>query len=164
MTSINVDFSDVEGGFEVLPAGEYPIVITKVVLRDSQKSEYPYLNYTLEVTETPDGVEADAEGRLLWFTSSFHPKALWRMKEVFENLGIFEENIQFEVEEDGDERIVVKPALVGLPAKAVVKVKDYQGNDKNDVETLIAINPQTSPRKTAEGEKAQTRAGGKAFK
>jgi hypothetical protein len=156
MTSINVDFSDVEGGFEVLPAGEYAVVVQKVVLRDSQKSDYPYLNWTLEVTEP-----GDYEGRLQWFTSSFHPKALWRMKEVFENLGIFQENIDFEVEEDGDERIVTKPELVGLPARAVIKVKDYQGNEKNDVDTLISAEP-SGPRKVAAGEKAA--AGGKAFK
>ena len=143
MTTINVDFSEVPDGFDVLPEGEYAIVIDKVVLRDSQKSDYPYLNFTLEVTEP-----GDYEGRLLWFTSSFHPKALWRMKEVFENLGVFEENITFEVEEDGDERIVIKPELVGLPAKAVVTVGEYQGKEKNDVDTLIAVEPSTGPRKT----------------
>lgn len=158
MSSINVDFSDVEGGFEVLPAGEYAVVVQKVVLRDSQQSEYPYLNFTLEVTEP-----GDYEGRLLWFTSSFHPKALWRMKEVFENLGVFEENITFEVEEDGDERLVIKPELAGLPAKAVVKVRPYQGNDKNDVETLVPVDPQRGPRKTTDTDKKPS-GGGKAFK
>ena len=158
MSSINVDFSDVEGGFEVLPAGEYAIVVQKVVLRDSQQSEYPYLNFALEVTEP-----GDYEGRLLWFTSSFHPKALWRMKEVFENLGVFEENITFEVEEDGDERLVIKPELAGLPAKAVVKVRPYQGNDKNDVETLVPVDPQRGPRQTTDTDKKPS-GGGKAFK
>jgi hypothetical protein len=160
VSSINVDFSDVEGGFEVLPEGEYAVVVQKVVLRDSQSSEYPYLNFTLEVTEP-----GDYEGRLLWFTSSFHPKALWRMKEVFENLGVFEENITFEVEEDGDERLVIKPELAGLPAKAVVKIRPYQGNDKNDVETLIPVEPNARPRKTTDEKKGDKPAGGgKAFK
>lgn len=160
---MNVDFSDVEGGFEPLPPAEYAIVVKKVVLRDSQNSEFPYLNFTLEVTEP-----GDYEGRFLWFTSSFHPKALWRMKEVFENLGVFEENITFEVEEDGNERIVLQPELAGLPGKAVVKIKQYQGSDKNDVETIVAVDPNMSPRKTkAEDKKPaknSTKGTGKAFK
>lgn len=158
MTTINVDFSDVPDGFETLPAGEYAVVIQKVVLRDSQRSDYPYLNFTLEVTEP-----GDFEGRLLWHTSSFHPKAMWRMKEVFENLGIVDEKFELEVEEDGDERLVVKPQLAGLPAKAVVSIGEYQGKEKNDVDTLIPIEPRRAPRKeTAEGRKSQS--SGKAFK
>lgn len=165
MTDITVDFSDVGEGFEALPAGEYAIVVQKVVLRDSQSSEYPYLNFTLEVTEP-----GDYEGRFLWFTSSFHPKALWRMKEVFENLGVFEENITFEVEEDGDERLVVNPKLAGLPGRAIVKIRPYQGQDKNDVETIIAAESSARPRKTTDdgaapaGDKKKDKGSGKAFK
>jgi hypothetical protein len=127
---ISIDFSDVSGGFEALKQGEYAVVVDKVELRDSQTSDHPYLNWELVVTE-----EGEYKDRRLWFITSFAPKALWRMKETFENLGIFEDNMAFSIDEDT--RALLQPQVVGLPARASVVIEPYQGRESNKVKTLL---------------------------
>lgn len=161
MTGINIDFSEVSDGFETIPEGEYAVVIEKVLLREPKNprpDSKPYLNYTLKITEP-----GEFEDRLLWFTSSFMPKALWRMKQVFENLGVYEDEIKFEFADgENNETILVSPALVGLPAKAVVEVVPHyakEGETQNQVETLVSADGAKGPQKTTAGKST-----GKAFK
>lgn len=129
MPNIAIDFSDVKGGFEALPAGEYAVVVDKVELRDGS-GEHPYLNWELVVTE--DGEHKD---RRLWFITSFSPKALWRMKETFENLGIYQDAMQFNI--DDETRALLEPEVVGLPGVAVVIQEPYQDRVSNKVKNLL---------------------------
>src|SRR5262245_54495415 len=118
MARLRVDFSDVES-FAVVPAGTYPVVVSEVQLRESGNSDHPYINWRLEITE------GEFEGRNLWLMTSLSPKALWRLKEVFENLDVYSDEIELEVDEETNQMIA--PELVGLPALAQVRIEAYQG-------------------------------------
>ena len=51
MSTMKINFADVEGSFEALPEGAYPVVIEKVERRESKSSEHDYLNWELTVTD-----------------------------------------------------------------------------------------------------------------
>jgi hypothetical protein len=130
MVKVTVDFSEVES-FEAIPEGEYPIIIEEVeYVEPASDDKYPYLNVKMEISE------GEHEGRKLWTIWSFSPKALWRMQQVFENLGLPVDEVDFEVDEDTN--MVTEPELVGLPAIAVVSIEIYEGKEKNRVDNLIA--------------------------
>jgi hypothetical protein len=144
-----IDFSDVQTEFNALEPGEYDVVVAKVEMRESKSSEFPYLNWELDVIG-----EGDAKGRKLWFMTSFSPKAIWRMKEVFENLGVYQDNVSFNVDEDTNE--VSDPELVGLPGRAVVVIEQYNGQDRNKVVTLLAADGQSGAGKKPGGKPGRT--------
>lgn len=135
MPRVTVDFSEVQD-FEALPAGEYPVVIDKATFREPQEEgKFPYINLALKVTE------GEHEGRMFWMILSFSPKAIWRMKQVFDNLGIIDEDDELDVdyEEGADgEYIVTSPELAGLPAIAAVTQRPYENRMQNQVDALIA--------------------------
>lgn len=150
MAKVKVDFSDVES-FEPVEDGEYPVVIEEAEMRESQSSDYPYINLKLRISE------GEHEGRFLWTMCSLHPKALWRTKETFENLGIVDEELDIEV--DDDTNMVLEPELVGLPAIAVATTETYEGKLRNRVETLL---PSEGAKKASKSnKKASGPAGGK---
>lgn len=146
MARINVDFSEVEE-FDNIPKGDYPVVIEKVEIRDSQTSQHQYLNWTLVVSE------GEYKDRKLWLVTSFSPKALFRMKQVFDNLAIFGEGEEVDIDFDDESGLVTSPELAGLPAIAVVKIeKDRQSNtDRNRVDTLLSIDAPSAGQKVAGG-------------
>lgn len=130
MARVTVDFSDVQE-FEALPKGEYPVVIVKAEYREPQSEDkYPYINLEMDLTE------GEFKGRKQWMILSFSPKALWRMKDVFENLGIYEEEI--EVDYDEDTMLVTEPELVGIPGIAVLSQRTYEGRVQNQVDALLS--------------------------
>jgi hypothetical protein len=128
MPQITVDFSQVET-YEALPPGEYPVVIDAIELRQSESSEHPYLNFTLVV---PEGEYAN---RKLWFIGSLSPKALFRLKAVFDSFGLTDEQTTLDV--DDATGVLLNPQLVGLPALAVVANEMYQGQLRSRVNELI---------------------------
>jgi len=155
MAKVNVDFSDVES-FEAIEDGEYPVVIEQVeYVEPASEDKYPYLNVTLEISE------GEHEGRKLWTIWSFSPKALWRMKQVFENLGLPIDEVEFEVDEDTN--YVTDPEIVGLPAIAVVTTESYEGKDRNRVDNLLSSDTPAQGEKKSKG-KAKAEANGKAKK
>jgi hypothetical protein len=128
---VTVDFSDVQE-FEPLGKGEYPVVVEKVTYKESQtEDKYDYLNWELTVTEAPN------EGRKLWFITSLSPRALFRMKDIFENLGLPSDEVEIDYDEDAD-NLVIEPELSGIPAIAVVSMRMYEGRPQDNVDTLIA--------------------------
>jgi hypothetical protein len=146
MTKVKVDFSDAES-FEAVPEGEYAVVISEAELRESRSSEHPYVSLTLDIAE------GEEEGRKLWMNCSLHPKALWNTRETFENLGVFEEELEIEVDED-DEKTILEPEFVGMPAIAVVEHEiQKQGRNKGKPRAnVVALLGPNGPR-PAQGEK-----------
>lgn len=128
MTRLTVDFSQV-AEYEALPPGEYPVVIDAVELRQSESSEHPYLNFTLRVSD------GEFENRLLWFIGSLSPKALFRLKAVFDSFGLVDDQTELEV--DDATGVLLTPSLVGLPAVARVTNELYQGSMRSRVNELI---------------------------
>lgn len=145
MARVTIDFSDVQD-FDVLDEGEYPVVIEKAEFRPSQQEgKFPYINLELTITD-----EAH-KGRKLWMILSFSPKALWRMKDVFANLGIYSDAM--EVDYDEDTMMVTEPEIVGLPAIAVVTHREWEGRTQTQVDALISSDDQPGKKLPATGKK-----------
>lgn len=123
--AIKVNFSDIQT-FETLPTGNYSVIVESVELRDSKSSEYPYLNWTLEVQE------GDYAGRKLWLITSLNPKALWKLQETLAALGYETDALKGELEFDPEE-------FVGCEAVASVILTQYQGREQNQVESLLPV-------------------------
>jgi hypothetical protein len=130
MPEFKIDFEEVES-FAAIPQAEYPVVVEEVELRESQSSEYPYLNWKLKVTE------GEYEGRFVWMMTSMSPKALWRLKETLDNLEVPLDDFNMVVDEDTN--FVIEPQLVGLPALAPVREDEYQGRITNKVDMLLPV-------------------------
>lgn len=130
MPEFNIDFNEVES-FAALPAGEYPVIVEEVELRQSQSSENPYLNWKLKITE------GEFQNRFVWMMTSMSPKAMWRLKETLDNLEVPLDDFHMVVDEDTN--LVVEPELVGLAAMAPVREDEYQGRITNKVDMLLPI-------------------------
>lgn len=136
MARVTVDFSDVQE-FEPLGKGEFPVLVEKVEYREAQtEDKYDYLNWELTVSD------GEFQGRKLWFITSLSPKALFRMKDIFENLGL--PSYVVEIDYDEDTNLVTEPELAGIPAIAVVSTRMYEGRTQDNVDTLISVD--SSPR------------------
>lgn len=143
MERVTVDFSDVEE-FSPVDKGEYPVLIEKATWVDPEvEDKFPYINLDLKITE------GEFKDRHVFTVLSLSPKALWRTKQTLENLGLFQENL--DIDYDEDTLVVTSPELVGLPAVATVSKGKYEGRDTNNVEALVSAD---TPR-------AGTKRGGK---
>lgn len=144
---VTVDFSEVQD-FEALPKDEYPVVIVKnTYVTAASDDKYDYMNLEMDITD------GEFKGRKQWMVLSFSPKALFRMKEVFENLGVYDDAV--EVDYDEETMAVTNPDLVGMPAMAVLTQRTYEGRLQNNVETLLSMDDQPT-KKTAPGTKKPT--------
>lgn len=139
MTRLTVDFSQVED-FEAFAAGRYPVVIESVEVREpKEQGKYPYLNFTLVVAD------GEFEGRKLWFVGSLAPKALFRLKALFDSFGF--EGEQAELDYDPGSGILLTPSFAGLPAMADVSVEMYNKKERNRVEELVSGDGLAAPVK-----------------
>lgn len=147
MPKVTVDFSQVEE-FEPLEKGEYSAVIAKVTYVEAASDDkYDYLNAEFDITEP------GAENRKQWKVWSLSPKALWRMKQDFENLGLPIDEIEIDYDEDTME--VTEPELAGLPCTLVIKQRTYEGRIQNEVDAVIgADTPARGAKKAAPAAKA----------
>lgn len=144
MARVTIDFSDVQD-FDVMEEGEYPVVIDKAEFREArEEGKHPYINLEMSVSE------GNYKGRKLWMILSFSPKALWRMKDVFENLGVYDDSV--EVDYDEDTMLVVDPEIAGLPAIAVVTHREWEGRTQTQVDALISAEDQPG-KKAPSGKK-----------
>lgn len=146
MGRVKIDFSDIQD-FDILDEGEYPVVVTKAEFKPArEEGKFPYINLELDLTEEPN------KGRKLWMILSFSPKALWRMRDVFENLGIYDDAM--EVDYDEESMLVTQPSLAGLPAVAVVTHREWEGKKQTQVDALISSDNQPG-KKAPAGRKFQ---------
>jgi hypothetical protein len=134
MSKLNVNFADVET-FDLIPVGTPLVEVEQVEAKESQSSEFPYLNWKLRIVEDDEDWEESFVGRYLWLMTSLSPKALFRLKQVFENIGVDDEDIDLEV--DDDTNLVTEPELVGIRAYAPVRHEPYNGEQRARVSTLL---------------------------
>jgi hypothetical protein len=141
---VPVDFSEVQD-FEPLEKGEYACMIEEIIYVEPQtEDKYPYLNVTLTVTE-----DGEYQNRKLWKVWSLSPKALFRMKQDLENLGVDVDDL--EIDYDEDTMKVMEPDLDGYPCMVAVSQRPYEGRMTNQVDTLTAIDsPRVGEKKGAE--------------
>lgn len=150
-----INFSEVEGGFENVPEGVYDVEVSRVEVRESKSSEHYYFNWQLKI------LDEDYEGQTLFMMTSLSPKALFRLKDVFEALGVLEEE---DMDLEWDEEVEVTPTegplllnpdVIGSIARARVKNEVYDGKERNRVDELLP--PETSA--SAGKKKAAPRSG-----
>lgn len=137
MPYYKVNFSDVES-FEPVPEDEYGIEIDKVEVRQNKAGDGLYLNWELTI------VDGDYENRKLWLITSLKDTALFRLKAIFEGLGVIDQDEDIELEYDDDIEPTTKegprllePDLEGLEAIAVVNNEMYEGRPQNRVKDLF---------------------------
>lgn len=152
MPKVTVDFSQVEE-FEPLEKGEYSAMIEKIEFREAQSEDkYDYLNVEFTITEP------GFEGRKAWKVWSLSPKALWRMKNDWENLELPVDEI--DIDWDEETTLVTEPDLAGVPCKIALDTRTYEGKLQNDVTAVLAAEtPKRGAKKTSTSAKAAPKAG-----
>lgn len=145
---MQINFAEVEGGFDNLPKGLYPAVVEKVEVRESKSSEHNYLNWEWTITE------GEFEGRKQWQITSLSPKAFFRLKDQFEALGFDVEVEDFDIEWDEDVVItpeagplLVNPDVVGMQGLLVVTMDTWEGKERNKVDEVRPFEDDATPTK-----------------
>ena len=123
---MNIDFSSVPSR-EALEEGTYLLHIAKAEEKLSSTSN-PMINIEYDVVATADG-EAVAGGRKLWDNYSLQSQALFKLKELFNSLGMDTANI---VDIDIND-------LVGLQVMAKLVQETYNGELRNKVKKLYPV-------------------------
>jgi len=149
---VTVDFSDVQE-FEAVDKGEYDAIVEKVEMRPAEDTgkEFDYLNWEFTCTEG-----GDLKNRKFWLVTSFSPKALFRMKEVFENLGLPSDEVEIDYDEDTMQ--VLDPELAGLPCRVVISQETYEGRVQNRVDAVLSADtPAQGAKKTGTTKRTTTK-------
>lgn len=149
MPFINVNLSDVDS-FEPMPEGEYDIEVDKVEVRMNKAGDGLYLNWELVV------LDGDFENRKLWMITSLKQTALFRLKQVFEDMDLIDaddEEVEIEYDDDveptpqGGPRLLY-PEAEGLEGIARVKNEMYDGRERNRVEQLTSGKKRSKAKKS----------------
>lgn len=120
MASLNLDFSSVTSR-DPLPEGVYDVTISKVEQVVSKSSGNPMLKVEFDVQD-PEYI-----GRKLWANYVLTEAAMWKVKELFDSLGLDTSSM---VDMDTDE-------LIGLSCKAKVAQREYEGNVQNEIKKTM---------------------------
>jgi hypothetical protein len=130
-----VNFSDVED-FEAIPEGEYGAEVDKVEVRRNKADDGDYLNWEFVI------LDGDYENRRLWLITSLKPTALFRLKDIFEQLDVLEGD-EMELEYDDDQDVTTSsgprllyPDVEGMEVSIRVKNETYDGKERNKVESV----------------------------
>jgi hypothetical protein len=106
-----MDFTSVKG-LEPIPQGEYNVEVAEAKVGESQSG-----NAKIDVRYKV--LDGEYEGRIVFETLSFHPKALWRTKKTLMALG-FPEDFSGEIDPE---------MLLSKMAKITVAVETGRGAD-----------------------------------
>jgi len=133
-----INFAEVEGGFEAVPEGVYDVTIETVEVRDSKSSEHDYLNWEFKIT----GPDDEYEGQHLWMITSLSPRALFRLKDVFEALDVLEDEMDLDWDDDvevtpGAGPQLLEPDVIGMACSVRVHNELYEGKERNRVDEVL---------------------------
>lgn len=147
MGRVTVNFADVQD-FEAVPEDEYLALIESADwVEATEEGKFDYVNLRFDISE------GEYKGRKVFTILSLSPKALFRMKQVFENLGIIDPEDELDLDYDEETMKLTSPELEGLPCKITVGTRTYEGREQNEVKAV------TSADGAGVGEKKTTRAG-----
>ena len=116
MPRINVNLTEIESGFEIFPDGQYLVELTersKVAKSDSG----PYVRWVARIQDP----EEYADKMISW-TSSFLPQALWNLKDLLEKVGVDFDVDGFYLEDTFGKMLMVEN-----------QVREYNGQDRNNI-------------------------------
>lgn len=138
MSDFSVDFSDVQGGdFDAIPAGVYNVAVTDWS-RTETKNEgklpagTPGINWEFTIQD------GQYENRKLWINHWIHPNTLGFLKTFLEKTDRYtEEQLSASFDLDPDN-------VVGAELQAVVTVRQYKGDDRNEIKKFRKAGENTS--------------------
>lgn len=122
-----IDLTDVaEGGFDVLPKGTYNVVVDEAEAKLSSKQN-KMISLTLLIED------GDFEGRKLFTHVVFSPNSMGGAKRTINRLGVTEllQGPFVPNQEAAD-------LFIGKRARAIVDIRQYEGEDRNNVKNLLA--------------------------
>lgn len=122
MPRINVNLTEIESGFEIFPDGQYLVELTersKVAKSDSG----PYVRWVARIQDP----EEYADKMISW-TSSFLPQALWNLKDLLEKVGVDFDVDGFYLEDTFGKMLMVEN-----------QVREYNGQDRNNITAYYAV-------------------------
>ena len=123
--SMTADFANVQAvSFENIPAGSYPVAIESCEYETS-KAGNPMWKCTLQITE------GEHENRKLFTYIAFSEKAMPFAKATLERIAPDLLAAPFQIDEEAHQ-------LVGVACVAKVKIVQYEGEPRNQVEGLYA--------------------------
>lgn len=114
--------------FEPIPQGTYDAVVSAAeYVEESESSGEPFVKFEFTVDE------GEFSGRKLFLNRSCQPQALWSLKRTLRVLGV--EDGVLDNEWDTEE---VLPDIIGNPCRIRVGMKEYMGEERNEV---VRISP-----------------------
>ena len=138
MSDFSIDFTDVKGGdFDAIPAGVYNIAVTdwsKTETKNAGKipAGTPGINWEFTIQD------GEFENRKLWTNHWIHPNTLGFLKTFLLKTGRYtEEELESQFDLDPDR-------LVGAEMQAVVIVRQYKGDDRNEIKKFRAAGEDSS--------------------
>ena len=135
------DAPEVSGGFEPIPAGVYPAMISGSEVRTSPTSGAEYLNLTYEIIDGP------YKGRLIW-----HILNLWNKNDKAKNIARAElGKIQ---QATGIDEVQDSAALHNKPHMVKVAIEPGKGGyePKNKITGWKAISTEFPPKEAAKAD------------
>jgi hypothetical protein len=135
---MRVDFSGVESkNFDAIPGGWYHVKVTDGEQTETKEAKKlpagtPGVNWEFTVQ---DGEYAD---RKVWTNTWLHENSIWALKGLLEATGRYSaeqlaESLEFEIDD-----------VIGSDVMIRVAIRDYNGDDVNDVKRIKAYTGETS--------------------
>lgn len=136
---MRVDLSGTQGSFDVIPAARYQAKLTDAEVREAgpnaKHEGSEYINWEFTVSE------GDHEGRKLWNNTpwshgscdcnDWKSGSLFGLKAILKSSGIWTDE-----ELDSDEFDFEINDVIGSDFTLVVGIKQYQGDDQNEVKKV----------------------------
>jgi len=123
MPRINVNLTEVESGFEVYPDGQYLIELTEMSKVAKSNEGGAYVRWVAKIIDPEE-----YEDKLISWTSSFLPQALWNLKNLMEVIDVPFDDEGFEFEDTFGKQLLVDN-----------EVREYNGQDRNNITAYYAV-------------------------
>jgi hypothetical protein len=133
VSDLEINFA--EGDEEVIPRGDYLVEVDEVHLRDSQRSEHKYFNFTLRIVEKANGDETEFEGRPVYYVASLSPNTERRTRKLFEQFGVQTRPLKVKVDEDSG--LLEDPDLEGARGHVRIVHGMYENEKQARVRRFI---------------------------
>lgn len=139
MSQYSINFSDVED-FDVIPEGKYSAVVTEASLAENKAGDGHNIvwQWQVDVNGTP---------RKMRMWSSLKPTALWRVKKMFKAMGILQDEMNFEVDEDTG--YILSPELVGIAAVVEITNSNDSGEMRSNISNVFGPDEATGSNGSA---------------
>lgn len=133
MLNFNAETVQPDEGFDPVPAGDYPVIITDSEMKQTKAGTGHYLQLTLQVIDGP------AKNRLIW-----HRLNIQNPKATAQEIG--QRQLSALCHAVGKLQVQDSAELHGIPfvARVIVKTDDYGA--KNVVKSVKGFNQQPAPQ------------------